>query len=132
MKTCKRNGCDEQIDKKELERVHGEFSQITLQGYCSAQCYTKDQLSGEKPEKDMFENFITEMDAGLTRYAVLKEAAPVLMGALITATPGGITTQEIRRMAKHAVDGANALADELLKFDPVYSIPEAPDDSDGN
>ena len=45
--------CGKVTNEKELIRRHGEWSQITLLGYCSAQCYTKHVLMpGNQPKEN--------------------------------------------------------------------------------
>jgi len=83
----------------------------------------------EAKKTDQFEAFISAMDEGLTRYAIIRQSAPLIMASLISTKGGGLTTQDMASMARHCVTGANYLADEILKFDPARKLGGSDDDS---
>ncbi len=41
--------CGKPFDKKEVERIYGKFSSVLILGFCSAQCYTLNQVKTQKP-----------------------------------------------------------------------------------
>lgn len=41
---CKNKNCDKEFNRKEVERILGEYSRPAMLGYCSAYCYTQDRI----------------------------------------------------------------------------------------
>lgn len=82
-----------------------------------------------KQEPDMFAQFVEAMDEGLTRFAIIKQAAPLLIPKFL-GIEGRIVRQDYEVAARESVKCANILANEIMKFDPARKI-GGPDDDSG-
>jgi len=47
--------CEKEYDKDEIVRIYGEMSNVSLLGYCSAQCYTKDTVGRDEVMREEME-----------------------------------------------------------------------------
>jgi len=50
---CKRKECGINYDKNKVARSLGKHSPVVTDGYCSAQCYTKDTMEKMKAMEDI-------------------------------------------------------------------------------